>query len=73
MVTNNLNDFVKSKGKEKTPFDKVEEKKTTKMVRISEDVQIRAKVFSVENKIKLTDLIDKAVIEYLNKQENVNK
>lgn len=65
-MSNDLNNFVMKKGKEKTPFDKKnEEKKVTKLVRISEDIQIKAKIYSVQNKIRMTELLDLAVKEYL--------
>lgn len=69
----NLQNFIKANGKKDTPFDTKKSKlakEEIKLVKISGEVHKKVKVYVANNGGSMKELIDKAIIEYL---ENHNK
>ena len=63
-----LDDFIKKTGKIETPFEKKENiKKTTKLVKIDEDLQKELKIYSALYGTNIKDNTEQAIREFLEK------
>lgn len=63
-----LDDFIKKTGKIETPFEKKENiKKTTKLVKIDEDLHKKLKIYSALNGTNIKDNTEQAIREFLEK------
>ena len=63
-----LDDFIKKTGKIETPFEKKENiKKTTKLVKIDEDLNKELKIYSALNGTNIKDNTEQAIREFLEK------
>ena len=61
-------DFIKKTGKIETPFEKKENiKKTTKLVKIDEDLHKELKIYSALNGTNIKDNTEQAIREFLEK------
>ena len=63
-----LDDFIKKTGKIETSFEKKENiKKTTKLVKIDEDLHKELKIYSALNGTNIKDNTEQAIREFLEK------